>query len=272
VIDYDTLSSGKRAEGVYTVAETNFQQFVEIIGGVVPLLLMNALGFENNGGCACGCGVACDADYLRWSCPHDIAYSCDGTYSSPPLYGDVNRDAPCVQQSNDGVVWMIRIFLFAVLGALFTIAVAGAYWYPLTQQKHKEIIAATEKIAAGGEANDPFTDTPVVRKVDTPNGLKLEHFSKRELASMHTLVPRVGCRMVGWAAAILGLVIMMASTSGDTQQYVVSLGAIVCAGLFILLPWDALRFNVAREIAGQTDVSPVTNIHPNPPSSEFIAA
>ena len=48
----------------YTVAETNLQQFMEIIGGVVPLLILSATGFENNGGCSCGCGVACDADYL----------------------------------------------------------------------------------------------------------------------------------------------------------------------------------------------------------------
>ena len=269
VIDYEMLNSGKRAEGVYTVAETNFQQFVEIIGGVVPLLIMNALGFENNGGCACGCGVACDAEYLRWSCPNDVAYSCDGSYESDPFFGDVDRSAPCVQQSSDGVVWMIRIFLFGVLGVLFLVAVAGAYWYPLTQQKHQDIIAATEKIAAGGTADDPFTGEPVVRKSDTPEGLKLEHFSKKELESLGTLVGRVGTRMAIWGGAILALVVAMASTQGDVQQYVVSLGAIICAALFILLPWDALRFNVAREITKNGESS--TQIISGAPASPGVS-
>ena len=42
----------------------------------------------------------------------------------------------------------------AVLGVLFLIAVAGAYWYPLTKQKHKEIIEATETLRADATPND----------------------------------------------------------------------------------------------------------------------
>ena len=49
IIDYDTLRTGRRSEAVYTVAETNLQQFMEIIGGVVPLLILSGVGFENNG-------------------------------------------------------------------------------------------------------------------------------------------------------------------------------------------------------------------------------
>ena len=30
IIDYDALHTGKRSEGVYTVAETNLQQFIEV--------------------------------------------------------------------------------------------------------------------------------------------------------------------------------------------------------------------------------------------------
>ena len=76
-----------------------------MIGGVVPLLLMSAVGFENNGGCECGCGVACDEAYMRWKCPGDIGYSCDGqsTFDSPPLFGEVGRQAPCVDQGTDAV-------------------------------------------------------------------------------------------------------------------------------------------------------------------------
>lgn len=80
---------------------------LKVIGGVVPLLLMSAVGFENNGGCECGCGVACDEAYMRWKCPGDIGYSCDGqsTFDSPPLFGEVGRQAPCVDQGSDAVAW-----------------------------------------------------------------------------------------------------------------------------------------------------------------------
>lgn len=75
IIDYDELHSGRRQEGAYTVVETNLQQFVEIPAGVLPLLVMTALGYDPNGGCACGCGVECAGPWLRWDCPGDVGYA-----------------------------------------------------------------------------------------------------------------------------------------------------------------------------------------------------
>ena len=50
-------------QGIYTVVETNLQQFVEIAGGVIPLMAMGAAGFQPLGGCHCGCGIPCGGDY-----------------------------------------------------------------------------------------------------------------------------------------------------------------------------------------------------------------
>lgn len=245
VIDYEELTSGKRAEGVYTVAETNMQQFVEIIGGVLPLLVMNGFGFQNNGGCSCGCGVACEASYLRWSCPADVGYACtDAPGVSPPLYGDASRTAPCVEQSTNAIEWTIRIFLFAFSGVLLLMGAYGAYIYPITAEKHAAIQRAIEEVAASGTATDPITGAPVALRDTSEAALTREHFSKAELRSGRPLV-RVSLRLALWAGALLALFVLMLSTSGDAQEYLVTIGAICCSGLFVLIPWEAVRVKVA---------------------------
>ena len=76
IIDYDELLTGTRTEGMYTVLESNLQQYVEIFAGVLPGILMGFSGFQNNGGCVCGCGVSCSSPFVRWDCPGDIGCVC----------------------------------------------------------------------------------------------------------------------------------------------------------------------------------------------------
>uniref|UniRef100_A0A7S3WLQ6 Uncharacterized protein n=1 Tax=Emiliania huxleyi TaxID=2903 RepID=A0A7S3WLQ6_EMIHU len=229
IIDYDALHTGKRSEGVYTVAETNLQQFIEVIGGVVPLLLMSAVGFENNGGCECGCGVACDEAYMRWKCPGDIGYSCDGqsTFDSPPLFGEVGRQAPCVDQGSDAVVWIIRAFLFALSGVCLLLVCLGAKIYPITKAAHSAILDATESLAAGGEATDPLTGKAVVRSAASHAQLRREHFSARELSlSSHWLKTQLSGRLLLWLGAFIAILAGMAASGGEARQYIVAIGAI----------------------------------------------
>ena len=252
IIDYDTLRTGKRSEAVYaaraaaregrprlsprssreryTVAETNLQQFMEIIGGVVPLLILSATGFENNGGCSCGCGVACDADYLRWSCPGDVGYSCTGAFDAPPLFGDAERLAPCLLQKSDGVVWTLRVLLFAFTAFLLGLSTFAAKLYPISNAKHRAILEATEAMGSAGAATDPLTDRPIVRRADDEQSLIREHFSPSELRRPTQLRLRVAVRLGVWLAFIVALIVAMGATSGETQMNVITLGAILCAG------------------------------------------
>jgi len=144
IIDYDELISMSRNEALYTCVETNMQQFVEIIVGVVPLIIMGATGYKGNGGCECGCGVDCDSTlgmpYARWHCPNDIGYSCSGELGSPLLFRiqsfvDV---APCVQQ-NQETVWVIRVFFSALPTALCAVAAIAASKFRITSQMHSRI-------------------------------------------------------------------------------------------------------------------------------------
>lgn len=72
IIDYNELHTGERNEGVYTIVETNLQQWIEIPAGVVPLMWLAMQRYENNAGCSCGCGVVCPDDYLRWNCSEHL--------------------------------------------------------------------------------------------------------------------------------------------------------------------------------------------------------
>merc|ERR1712045_686221 len=58
-IDYDELLTGDRSEAMYTVVETQLALSIEIVGGVLPLTVLQLLSFANNGGCDCGCGTPC---------------------------------------------------------------------------------------------------------------------------------------------------------------------------------------------------------------------
>lgn len=120
---------------------------------------------------------------------------------------------------------------------------------------HAKILDATESIDAGATASDPITGQPVVRKPDTPLALKREHFGAKELAGIGTLVPRLLCRLGLWLGAFLAIVIGMAATSGDAQEYVVSIGAICCSALFVLVPWDLVRLRVASSLPAANKVA-----------------
>jgi Na+/melibiose symporter-like transporter len=245
IIDYDTLLTGKRSEGVYTVAETNLQQFMEIIGGVVPLLVMDAFGFNNNGGCSCGCGVKCDKVYLRWDCPGDVGYTCTGGFDSPPLYGNPERTAPCLIQDNAGVVWVLRVLLFAVTGFLLLLSVIPACRYPISKAKHAMILEATEEMSTKGSTTDPLTGKALNRRPSDAKSLSLEHFTAGELKSQDSLPLWLGVRLCFWFGCTVAIIVAMAATSGDVQMNIVTLGAILAAGLFVLVPYDLIRLKVA---------------------------
>ena len=102
IVDYDELHTGLRNEGLYSVVENNLQQYVEIIGGVVPGIVAGLSGFVSNGGCSCGCGTACPQPYLRWSCEApvsglpDIGYACSSDFTAEVLNGDVDPYLLCL--------------------------------------------------------------------------------------------------------------------------------------------------------------------------------
>jgi len=135
VIDYDELVHGQRREGIFVVLDVNIVQLMDIVAGVIPGLLLSALGYVGNGGCACGCGAKCPAPYLRWSCPGDIGYACSDNLarSNFPFYGEPTRASPCTSQSTDVQV-ALQAFFFYVPAACFVVATFFAHRAPINDE------------------------------------------------------------------------------------------------------------------------------------------
>ena len=89
----------------------------------------------------------------------------------------------------------------------------------------------------------------IERPKEDANSLRLEHFNKSELTahakSPSSLTARLSIRLVVWIVVLVLLFIAMLATSGEARQNVVTLGAICCAGVFVLVPYDAVRLKVA---------------------------
>ena len=125
IIDYDELLTGERNEAMFSMVETNVQQLVEIILGAATMFMAIA-GFDNLGGCMCGCGVSCTEamgyPYARWVCPASIGYSCDPSANSitampgtPLFYQPEPEVIPCTIQP-DAVKSVTSAFAFGIPG------------------------------------------------------------------------------------------------------------------------------------------------------------
>ena len=178
IIDYDELCTGDRREGMYTVVETNLQQFVEIIGGVLPGVVAGAYGFETNGGCSCGCGVECDVNFARWDCPNDLGYACSDSMDASLLLADPHRKAPCTYQ-NDSVQRTFRFFCIGLPGLMYLFASAPAYMMAIDRDVHASILDQIKSRNADSSfiATDPLSGRKVVLPKNSPEELRAHHFS-----------------------------------------------------------------------------------------------
>jgi len=279
IIDYDELRTAQRNEGIYTVVETSLQQWVEIAGGVIPLMVLGGAGYEPLGGCTCGCGIACDEPYLRWRCPNDVGYTCGGGLGEALLFGEEPDVAPCAHQP-PAVLWSIHAFLVGIPGVLALAAAMAATRQLIDAHAHGKIRglldgrastaadALMQQVSAdGGRASqppaggtaaaaatplpiDPVTKCELRPLPDTTRAALLhEHFSPHECSmSLHRLRRRLGGRVACWLVIIIGLVTVMAATR---DERVVTIGCLILSVLFVLTPWDGYRLYVARKQGAQ---------------------
>eukprot|EP00164_Ancoracysta_twista_P012601 GFYU01019825.1.p1 GENE.GFYU01019825.1~~GFYU01019825.1.p1 ORF type:complete len:681 (+),score=216.14 GFYU01019825.1:122-2164(+) len=230
IIDYDTLHTGQRREALYTVVETNLQQFIEIPSGTIPLLVFAAVGYVNNGGCYCGCGVECDSGKTTMS---DCV--------APSDFGA----APCTYQ-NEQVQWAIRMFFLFVPGVMAFVAGYPVWKSPITQDLHSKIVEETAKRKDGHAAVDPLTDTPVIVEEKSESRVWRDHFSDWELekgsqwgAEKFRIL--LGLQLMWWVSLLVIDIVLM---SQFPNQNAVATGAIVGSVIFIFIAWDAARLRL----------------------------
>ena len=278
VVDYDELRTGERSEGLYTVVETNVQQFVEIVGGVLPGIIASAAGYRNQGGCSCGCGVACPLPYERWRCDADIGYACSQDYGAPLLadigpepasasdrmralgfFGQPGRLAACTAQP-EGVQWIFRFFFVGLPALFFLVAAIPAAAAPINEKVHAAILKELKRRALdGGAATDPLSGAPLPLPGNSAAELFEEHFTAAELDAaanrrgVHTLRSLVGRRLAASIGALLVLVAAMVASGGE--EAVVTFGCLLLAVVFILIPWDGGRLRLLYKSAADAPSS-----------------
>jgi Na+/melibiose symporter-like transporter len=235
IIDYGELASGRRSEGTYTVVETNLQQFIEIPAGTLPLLVLSAVGFVNNAGCDCGCGVKCDDPFIRWNCPSDVGYACGTGMGDTLLYGAAGRVAPCTEQ-NSAVLFWVRVFGIFIPGLCYFLGAWPVWCNRISPEVHRQIVAETDKRRAGLPCRDPIRDEPIVTGGDEEEVRFLQHFSARELRrlaetrSKDSLGRSIKLEFV-LACAALAAVVGVAGTYPN--ENVITIAALVGALIFI---------------------------------------
>ncbi|CAE8741045.1 unnamed protein product [Polarella glacialis] len=253
IVDYDELLSGERNEGMFNVVEANLGQIVEIVGGVLPLLAMQAAGYQANGGCACGCGVDCMKEvgmpYARWHCPNDIGYSCMGTLTSKLIFGDSTRAAPCTSQ-NDAVQLVIRVFFGGVPAICAFLMIIPAMKINITTTLHKAIMKEIQLRAEDPDriCIDPFTGLQVILPTNSPPDLFKEHYStwERRMATRAQDVLGKLKQIVGgqlFISFLVGVAILVGcSVSNDVT--VATLGSLAMAVVFLIVPWNIVRLRL----------------------------
>lgn len=273
VIDYDELLTGDRNEGMYTVVETNLVQFVEIIGGVLPLLFMQFGGYVPNNACACGCGVSCDllnAPYARWICPNDVGFNCRGqtigdnaTTFDDLLFG-MDRTAPCVAQ-NDAVKNMLIFFAYGAPLIFAIISGTALCFYKLTGPVHDQILLEVQRRKADPtyQCTDPLTGKQITLPTNSEVDTFKAYFSEKEWsesqqggggeAVLVSLKGSVNISLTISVGMVLAVVIAMLFVGND---YVLSLGFMALAVGVLGVVWNMLRRQALQ----------------NPPSAETLAS
>ena len=110
-------------------------QAIAILVGIAAPLLITTLGYQSNGGCACGCGIVCPAPYLRWDCGSDVGYACTNTQATtnPPFFGSPSRPPPCTAQPA-AVVQLLRLFSFWLPCFFCLCATSSSFFAPIDAQ------------------------------------------------------------------------------------------------------------------------------------------
>jgi len=264
IIDYDELLYGERNEAMFSMVETNVQQFTEILLAM-STMFMAVSGFENLGGCECGCGVDCERamgyKFARWVCPGSVGYACDesantitASFDAALLYQPEPAQAPCTVQ-NDSVKWVTAFFIFGLPGICGLLAIVPIRIAVISKEQHTQILEGIEKLKqdANASVEDPLVGGLVVRPSNTEESIFSEQFTmwERKLAQagggMKQLTAYLGTKIGVYAVILIGLIIANVLAQKDA---LLQISFWVLAVLFVLVPFDSLRLLASRNPPG----------------------
>ncbi|KAL1523621.1 hypothetical protein AB1Y20_018557 [Prymnesium parvum] len=253
LLDYDELRSGLRREGAYVVMNMCVLQLSEIVAGVLPGIIFSAVGYLNNGGCSCGCGIDCPLPVMRWSCPGDIGYACSTKLGplNPPFYGDPSRKPPCTFQ-NDTVIMFSTIFvafgpsLFAFICGILALSP------PLHHDAFLVLKQQLRRRKKGLDVYDPVTREPIEYKegealaashaVGHYTGEEINQLIKSKGNAVKLMRSRIICQNSAVAVvAGISLLIILACVGSPAIFMSVTFFGMLATFMSVLLAMNTLR-------------------------------
>mmetsp|Transcript_30090 Transcript_30090/g.77986 ORF Transcript_30090/g.77986 Transcript_30090/m.77986 type:complete len:593 (+) Transcript_30090:730-2508(+) len=178
VVDYHSLFTGHRREGLFTVVDHTLLQMIDVFVGPFPLYALGLAGYKSNGGCSCGCGAKCKLPIQRWKCPGDVGWACSSALqkSNPPLFGDPNRQPPCLTEPQTAANMILFLF-FVVPFFSFCMCSILATRFSLDSDTYKTVVEQKSLVSAGRPGFDP-----VAMRTILPNrSIDLGWLSEREI-------------------------------------------------------------------------------------------
>ena len=162
VIDYDMLVTGTRRSGLFAVYSVAVAQLCEILA-LLPSIMFVQMRYVNNGGCRCGCGVACLLPFVRWDCDGDVGYSCSTglTSSNPPFFGDPHRPPPCTRQTFTSASVSINFCMCFVPAVLWACVATMSMYPPILPDDSLMIRYQLKQRTQGLPAFDPIQMQPI---------------------------------------------------------------------------------------------------------------
>jgi len=171
VLDYDRLRTGKGRQAMFVMFDHLIIQALDVLVSSLPSLALASMGFVGNGGCSCGCGVACSRPYLRWNCPGDVGFACSSVLdaSNVPFFGIPNRRPPCLLQTQR-VLWGFDVMMFHIPISCCLVASITLSNYLMNDMINEEIKCNLVRMKAGLVAYDPVRNE-TIRTSDNATGM-----------------------------------------------------------------------------------------------------
>lgn len=174
-LDYAKLKSGEDQQAMYITFDVNTNQVLDILVGACPALFLGALGFRNNGGCSCGCGIGCPSVHLRWSCPGDPGYACSSALRADnvPFVGVPSREPPCLLQPV-AVMAGIRALIFHLPIVCVVLAVLMLSTMVMSEERVEDVKHQLVLRLRGEACYDPIRNV-VILHGNSKEGKDMEH-------------------------------------------------------------------------------------------------
>jgi len=206
------LWEGVPVTGVISSLLSGVKQIAHLVMFPLPGIILHEVGYKPNGGCICGCGVACSSIVQRWNCPQDVQYVCQEGYVDHFVYGPLRRPG-CTGGQPPVVLTILQVLVPGCFAA--TALLQGLFFliFPIDERRAAEI---KKRIIQRRNKSDMRIVDPIngcdVSSNSTSKVELLENFSKEEMLEftnngIRQLRSELQCYIVACTAFILAAIV-----------------------------------------------------------------